>query len=559
MKPRSLNHETHHARPWRPLICGATAGIVLLMCLRSPTIASAQAVGSGRTLVMPFESVGFDPRFAWLHEGVAIRLSDELESRGVESLARRQRQQAMVRMGLPTSAMVSRPTAMLLGRLLDADRVVSGTLQFVGAELVVTVDAMPAGAGRVDRFVRRGPIDEFGSVVSRLADDLARGPEGEPAGRPDLNPPLDAFELYVKGLVARSTPARLEFLEAAVDRAPDDRRARAALWVAAMDGGEPEAALDVVQSAPEDGESWPTGDLLASQSLLALGRLDEAEVLLKSLTEVGADAAALTGRGLLELKKGTDDGRTRAAYYLHEAVLLDPDDPDALFNLGYAYWVGDDPKAAAYWLREASRRSPTDAEARWLLGAAFRRQGLERQARIEHAVARLLTPDVDAWDAEALQGNGEAVVPSLRLRDELAGSTHRRLALTLRQATAVEGRRRSIWHLEEARTAIAAGHDSDALAALERAIRWLPDQAEPYLLLSQIHLRAGRPEPAAETADVSVWFADSVAARLVAAEAFLAMQDQDSARRELGRALQLDPASPDGARLWLRLQHEAVP
>lgn len=520
---------------------------------------SGQGHAAGRTLVIPFETVGSDPRFAWLHEGVAIRLSDELESRGVNVADRRQRLQALAGMGIPPRAMVSEPTALVLGRLLDADRVVAGALQFVGAELVITVDALAVGSERIDRFVRRGPIEEFGAVVSRLTDDLAFGPERQPDERPVLDLPLDAFELYVKGLVAGSTLRRLEFLEAAVDRAPDDLRTRAALWAAAMDGREVEAALDAVLSVPEGGGSWPTGDLLASQSLLALGRLEEAEALLKPLTDENAEEAALTCRGLLELERRTSDGRTRAAYYFHEAVLLAPDDGDALFNLGYAYWVADDPQGAAYWLKEAARRNPTDAQARWLLGAAFRRQGLDRQARVEDAIVRFLTDEADAWASQLTQDADDTGDTPIRLKDQMIDPADRQFAVSLRQALAAERRRRSAAHLEQATTSFLAGSDAEAIAAATRAIRWLPDQAEPYLLLSRVHLRAAHYAAAAETAGWSVWFADGVAARLVAAESFLALNDVDAARRELGRALQLDPASPEGADLLLRLEGAARP
>ena len=72
---------------------------------------------------------------------------------------------------------------------------------------------------------------------------------------------------------------------------------------------------------------------------------------------------------------------------------------------------------------------------------------------------------------------------------------------------------------------------------------------QAHLLIGRILLRAGRPQEALDALKISVWSADSAAAHVALAEAYLKLQNVPSARAQLERALALDPSSADAKRI----------
>ena len=80
-----------------------------------------------------------------------------------------------------------------------------------------------------------------------------------------------------------------------------------------------------------------------------------------------------------------------------------------------------------------------------------------------------------------------------------------------------------------------------------------PTKPQAHLLVGRIHLRAGRPADAVEALKISIWSADSAAARVALAEAYLKQQNTAAARTELDRALVLDPESAEAKRLLATL------
>jgi hypothetical protein len=84
-----------------------------------------------------------------------------------------------------------------------------------------------------------------------------------PAAAAGQVPPLDAFENYIKGLVAETPVSQATFLEAALDDYPAFDRARLALWEARTEQGDHAAAL--APSAPCDPTPHRRGALASAR------------------------------------------------------------------------------------------------------------------------------------------------------------------------------------------------------------------------------------------------------------------------------------------------------
>jgi len=539
----------------------------LLTCLVScgiATAATAQTAGSvasgatavTRVLVVPFENARDEPRFHWLSEAAAVLLTDGLRASGPAAIVRSQRVRAFEQLYLPVSGSLSRATIIKVGQLVGAADVVVGSYRVDGTTLSVTARSIRLDAGRLQPEVtERGELTELFGIFERLAVRLERG-----ATRPSSSsatsvphPPLDAFENYIKGLLAESPVSQASFLEASLRDAPSFDRARLALWEVRTEQADHMAALDTVRAVPSTSPSAFQARFFAGISLIELKRYDEALGLLKALLEPSAagpaaSAAVFNNLGVLVLRRGATTQSGSAAYYLTKATDADPD-PDYMFNLGYAYASDRNYLSALYWLREALRRDPADVDAHYMLAVGLQATGNTVESARERDLARRLSSRYEELDRRAAE-NRTVVPPGLeRMRLDPEGSWAMRADQTIVSSAQREQRELAKFHLGQGRRLFEREQDREALAELRKAVYLSPYEAQAHLLIGRIHLRGGRPADAVDAFKISIWSEDQAPAHMYLAEAYVKIGDPVNARAEAQRALALDPSSADAKRL----------
>ena len=526
--------------------------IALCVCLLflAPAAALAQAPSS-RILVMPFDNPGREPRLHWIAEAASLLIADELNARGVGAIRRAERAAAFEQLHLPASATLSRATVIKVGQLVGASEVIVGAVKLQGDDLAIEAHSIRIDIGRLQPHVsERGPLTEVVALFERLSSKLASGASvrGERAARP----PLEAFEAYVKGLMAESAATRASFLEAAVQAFPGYDRAYLALWDVRRDQADHAAALAAAKAVPATSPFVRRARFFAAISLLELKRFDEA---FEGFTQVieGApapfSAAAFNNLGVVQLRRGVPSQRGVPTYFLTKAADTDRGDANILFNLGYAYVLEKNYQGAIYWLREALRRDPTDAESHYVLAAALQGSGSAVEAGRERELARQLSSAIADLEKRATDQK-QAVASGLeRLREDPESRIGGRADDVMVSAAQREQRELASFHLDRGRRLFEREEDRTALTELRRAVYLSPYEAQAHLLIGRIHLRAGRPVEAAEALKLSIWSADTAAARIALAEVYLKQQNTAAARAELERALALDPESQDAKRL----------
>lgn len=532
------------------LLTGLTAcGIAAAAAAQQPP--GTGGAGQARVLVVPFEDARNEPRFHWLGEAAAVLLSDGLRSSGPGVIVRSQRVRAFEQLYLPVSGSLSRATIIKVGQLVGAADVVVGSYRVDGTTLSVTARSIRLDAGRVQPEVtERGELTDLFAIFERLAGRLGAA---KPSGNPVSRPPLEAFENYVKGLLAESPVSQASFLEVALREAPEFDRARLALWEVRTEQADHQAAFDAVRVVPTTSPSSFHARFSAGISLIELKRYDEALGLLKSLVEpppaaADAGAAVLNNLGVLVLRKGSTPQTGSAAYYLTKATDADPD-PDYMFNLGYAYASDRNYQGALYWLREVLRRDPADVDAHYVLAVALHATGSSVEANRERDLARRLSSRYEELDRRAAESR-TVVPPGLeRMRLDPDGSWALRADQAIVSSAQREQHELATFHLEQGRRLFEREADRDALAELRKAVYLSPYEAQAHLLIGRIHLRGGRPTDAVDAFKISIWSEDRAPAHVYLAEAYLKIGDSPNARLEAQRALVLDPASADAKRL----------
>jgi tetratricopeptide (TPR) repeat protein len=527
----------------------ATLAALLLIAPAGP--ATAQSATSA-TLVMPFENPQTEAKLYWLGEGSSVLLSDFLERYGATAVPREQRLGAFDRLQLPPAAALSHATVIKIGQLVGASDVVVGAYELAGEHLTVRARLIRLDAGRLTpEVIERGPVSDLFGIYERTARRL-RGitTAAPPPAQGTLLTSPQAFELFVKGLVAESPASKRAFLEQASKAAPADDRVKLALWDVHTDNGDHLRALDAAGSVPALSLHSRTARYLLALSQIDLKRYDEAFNTLKTLQSQARSAEVLNAIGIVQLRRGGPPQAGRAVYFFSQASQTDPTDADYFFNLGYGYWIDKDPPAAVYWLREAVRLDPADGDAHFVLAAALQQTGATAEAARERELAGRLSASYEGAPSGAAS---DAVPRGLeRLKDRLdrPGARVNSIITAAGQRDQAE---LATFHLEAARRAFERESDREAEQELRRALYLSPYSSEAHLMLGRVHLRGGRPVDAVQAFKIALWSEETVAGHVALAEAYLATQNIPAAKEEVTRALVLNPASVEARALRAKI------
>jgi len=515
------------------------------LTLSGPSPAAAQPVVN-HTLVIPFDNPQSEPRLAWLGEGSSILLSEYLERHGATTVPREERLSAFERLQLPPAAALSHATVIKVGQFVGAADLVVGTYDLAGEHLTVRVRLIRLDMGRltpevIERGLLTDVFDIYERIARRLRGTIAESPPPVPG---TLLTSPQAFELFVKGLVAESPKMQRAFLEQAGKAAPADDRIKLSLWDVHSASGDHLAALDAVNSVPSSSLQSRAARYLVALSQMHVKRYEDAYNTLTTLHSEVPSAEVLNAIGVVQLRRGALAASGRAVFFFNQASQTDPADQDYFFNLGYGYWLDKDPPAAVYWLREAVRRDPADGDAHFVLGAALQQTGATAEAARERELAGRLSASYEGAAAVA-----DAVPRGLERLKSYLERPGARVDSTIASTGQRDQAELAVFHLEAARRAFGREADREAEQELRRALYLAPYSSEAHLLVGRVHLRGGRPAEAVQALKIALWSEETVAGHLALAEAYLAMQDIAGAKDEVARALALDPSSVEARAL----------
>jgi tetratricopeptide (TPR) repeat protein len=538
----------------------ATTWLIVLglaACL-VPTRALAQTTPGSRVLVMPFaaevdaNATGGTGAALWLGEAASILITEGLSSAGVGALSRDERLAAFDELNLPMTSALTRATMIRVGELIGASEIVFGDLH-LGTTLQVHARMIRLAAGREmaaisDQAAMTDIFPLFARVAGRVAAQTGRlRPNVTPQTRPLA---LDAFESYMKGLVATTPATQQRFLESAARQAPTDPRVLMALWSVYSAQELYDKALAAANAVTGDAVVVRRAHFAIALSLIDLKRYDGAFQALNALYSDGRGAPIANAVGIVQLRRGTPPGGNPPAMYFKRAVDDDPENTDYLFNLGYAQALAQNASEALTWLREAVRFDAADGDAHLVMSAVLAGTGRTAEAQRELDLAHLLgagsesaartpAPRVPSG-LERLPASPD-VTPILRLRTMVANPAQRDQEET------------AAFHLANGRKLMAADRDREAINELRRAIYLAPYEDEPHLLLGQVYQRGGRLPEAIDELKVALWCRETAEGRLALGRALFESGDTDGARQALRRALVLAPGLTDAQDLLRRI------
>jgi len=536
----------------------AVLAVVLIGVLGFPADAAAQSSSGRRVLVMPF-AAGVDPQASvgtgatlWLGEAAAILLGESFTSLELDALTRDERLAAFDRLQLPMSSSLSRATMIRVAELIGATDVVFGEVR-LGQALQVRARLIHLESGRElpgvqDTGALRDIFALFGRLGGRLGASLGRTAPAGPAAPPPL--PLEAFESYVKGLVAATPPVQQRLLETALAQAPGDPRILMGLWSVYSAQSKYDQALAAANMVPATSSLARKARFAVALSLIELKRFDGAFRELTALSTSGRAAAVSNALGIVQMRRTAPPDTNPAVIYFARAAAEDPGNPNYLFNLGYAHARSGNAKEALTSLREAVRFDAAHGDAHLVMSAVLAGTGRAAEADREFELARLLGTKLDLAGLSPTN----RVPPGLEwIGSDLDVSSTPRRSAAIANPAQHDQEATATFHLTQARRLIAERRDREAANELRRAIYLAHYEDEPHLLLGQVYHRAGRLTEAIDEFKVAIWCRETAAARVALGSALLDAGEKDAARREAERALVLAPTSPDARDLLRRV------
>jgi tetratricopeptide (TPR) repeat protein len=530
----------------------------------------------GIYLVFPFENAGASPRLDWLGEGLEELTVQYLTGAGQQVYSHAARTAELERNGFPPSARLSRASMLRIAQDLDADFVVFGSFSSDGKSLTVESRVL-----RLDPATLLPPIRETATLASLMdlqkkitwqtlkRNDASYAPTLAEFSKSQRLLRLDAFEHYIRGLLATDDETRLRELREASRLEPMWADVDFALGETYLARNDCNSALTWFSHVPKKHERYVEAVFSTGVCRLQLNQPDRAEEVFASLQAALADnsSEAQVGLSAAELPEIVNDlavarlrqGKTAAAEAdLRRASDLDPDEDDYPFNLGLLALRAKDFPAAATYFREASDRRAENPEDRALLIYALEAAGKKSEADEEREAARAaLGPD--GLPAIHMDPKNEAAALLLRIKTELDTTAIRFEIETPRTASASSGTNggagdTATSHLWRARQELSAGRLDDAEREFRATLQLYPKSAAAHRGLGEIQRRRGKLDEAIQELQASLQSRDSAVVRVLLARVFLEQKKPDAARVEAQRALKLAPNYTEAKQLLEHLQ-----
>jgi tetratricopeptide (TPR) repeat protein len=546
-------------------------------CLAQVKASAAQSgTGQGNSqkvyVVLPFENVSASPRLDWLGEGLEELTIQRLSAAREQVFSHAGRAADLERYGLPRTSKFSRATMIRIAEDLDADFVVFGRYTANGNSLTIEMRTLTVDPMALRPAVREsGPLNTLMELHTRLLWRMLAGNERhyrlnqEEFKKRQRPLRLDAFEQYIRGLLATDDEAKLRQLHEAARLDPDWPDPSFALGEAYYARKDYNSALAWFFKVPKTHDRGIEALFFSGVCRLQLNQADRAEEIFNSLLDTlkkGADPGGEMPKILNNLAVARSRlGKIAAAQAdLRHAGEMAPGEDDYPFNLGLLAVQGNDAAAASDYFREASEREPDSAEDRALLILSLEKAGKQPEADQEREAAKeAFGPN--GLPAIQLDANNETVTKLARIKTELDVTSLRAEIETVETsgttASADASSDTPAAHIRRGRQELSAGQVEAAEKDFRAVLAGDPANAAAHRGLGEMDRRRGKLDDAVKELQASLAARDSAEVRTMLAKIYLEQKKPELARAEAEKALKLAPNYSEAKQFLDHLQNSA--
>jgi Tfp pilus assembly protein PilF/TolB-like protein len=503
-------------------------------------LGAGQALSGTRTvMVMPFENQTTAPGLEWISEAFPEVLSQRMESARLHVISRDDRGYAFDHARIPLTVRPSRATVYRVAEQMDADYVVLGSYSFNGQTFRANAELLDMKKLHLYPEVHSsGALANLIDLQTTLAWELLQEMAPPPAINHDqflqASAPirLDAFENYIRGILATDPQQKIHYLRNAVKLNPNYTLAMLQLGKTYYVNREYESAAAWFSRIPKDDVVADETSFLLGMSEFYRGSFEKAFTAFSYLATRLPLTEVYNNMGVVEARRGR---RAPAVEYFSKAVSADPNDADYHFNLAVALFKNGDSPGAARQLREELQRGTSDVEAKALLDLINRGGTPPPPVNPNSPVAgnALLPPNQPHIPMERIKRNyDEASYRQVEM--EIDNLAQARLAKT-------DGHTRAAYYVERGRELMAQNMATQAEAEFRTAISADHGNVAAHAHLAILLEKKGDLANARTEAQTSVRLQPNVEGLLVLARLDLKQSQLQSAASEVDRALALQP------------------
>jgi len=490
-------------------------------------------------MVMPFENQSSAPGLEWIGEAFPEVLSQHLASSQLYVISREDRTHAFDHSGIPQNLLPSRATIYRIAEEMDADYVVMGSYTFAGN--VFTARAQLLDMKKLHLYPpveSSGPLANLIDLQTMLAWGVLQQMPVHPATTRDqflkAVPPvrLDAFENYIRGILATSYQQRVHYFHDALKLNPNYTLAMLQLGRTYFDNHEYESASVWFARIPKTDPAVGEASFLLGLSEFYRGNFDKAFAAFNYLSTRVPLTELYNNMGVAEARRGR---RAAAVEYFSKAVNADPNDADYRFNLAVALFKNGDSAGASRHLKEELQQRPTDGEAKTLLDMINR--GVQPPP-----------PSPAATAGNALLPPNQLHLPMERIKRNYDEASYRQIEMQIRnfeeaRLATMDRTKQAAYHVESGKELLAKNMPDQAEAEFRAAIGADSSNVVAHAQLAMLLEKKGDVAGARAEAQTSVRLKPNVDGLLVLARLDLKQNQVQLAAGEVDRALALEPAN----------------
>ena len=480
---------------------------------------------SGHTLVViPFENTSPTPGLEWIGEAFPESFHQQLNSPVLYVASREERLRAYDRLGIPGGLHPSRATIYRIAEQMDVDFVVLGTYSYNGEQLQASAQMLDMrGSKLMPTVAESAPLGDLVRMQATLAWDLLH------AIRTDISIPreryvqnaaparLDAFENYVRGVLANTNNEKIKYYKEATRLNPADAQAWLELGKIYLDERSFEAAMAALAQIPPFSPAAREGNFYLGLASYYRGDYSRAESAFQFVAARVPLAEVYNNLGVVDARRG----RRTAIGYFQRAVANDPSDPDYHFNLGLSLGRSGDTAGGIRELHAALQLRPGDAEIKAAL---------------------------DALTSATPAKSGSSIRPTERTKRNYEEDSFRQMTIQLRswaeqRFARSDPKTHARYHVETGRELLAHGFVSEAENEFHEATALDPSSAAALTGLAEVLDARGDAAGARAQAEAALRIRESADAYLVLARLDLRENRTETAAWNVNRAEQLEPGN----------------
>jgi tetratricopeptide (TPR) repeat protein len=482
-------------------------------------------------LVLPFENHTGQPNLDWIGEGAADIFNRRLDAAGFLTISRGDRLYALDRLGLPLNFQPSRATTIRIAQLLDADSVIIGTYTETGSQLTATAQILDLHQLTLSPPIQQeADLKNLLDTLNGLAWNVARkldptysvAEQTFLAADAQLRP--DAFENYIRGMMAEAPSDRIVHLREAVRISPGFIPARLELGKAYFASQDYDSAATTFGQMPKDDPNALQADFDRGLAFFYTANYMKAEDAFAFVATQLPLPEVVNNEGVAASRRGHD-----GAPLFQQAIASDPRDADYHFNLAVALRKRNDVAGAIREIDTALKLRPQDTEA-------------------QSFSAALKEPASTAANLDKGAAIPDDTLPLERIKRSYNETEFRQAAFEMEQIQAV---RLAALPAKERATKLVGDGDQflnrglilEAEREYQDAIQADNSSALAHAGLAEVRERSEDPNAARAEAKQSLDLAPNVPAYLVLARMDLEANQLSAAATEVGAALRIEPAN----------------